>query len=367
MKRAWQAGLLLLLATQPARAHSLSVAYLDIESRPDHTLVVELDVAVRDLALTLPLDADRDEVVTWGELVAMRAPLEALVRERLALSAAGGRCDLRPTGFAIRRYDDGAYAALAMRGRCPGNGALSVEDNLFFDRDAQHRTLVSYREGASVATVILRDTQRRATVGGDIQDSPFLTFLQEGVRHILTGYDHLAFLLSLLLPAVLVRRGDAWLPSPRLGDSVAGTTAIVTAFTLAHSLTLSLAALGWVVPAARSVEVAIAASVLLAALNNVWPVVTRRAWLIAFGFGLVHGFGFAGALSELGLPKGARLASLLGFNLGVEIGQLGVVALVLPALFALRRRGTYPRVLMPATSCGIAAIAAYWCLRRLAP
>jgi hypothetical protein len=141
---------------------------------------------------------------------------------------------------------------------------------------------------------------------------------------------------------------------------------VVTAFTLAHSLTLSLAALGWVVPASRWIEAAIAASVLLAALNNLRPVATRRLWVIAFGFGLIHGFGFAGALTELGLPTGARLACLVGFNLGVEIGQLAVVALVLPVLFALRHRAVYVRALMPAASLGIAALAGMWCVQRLA-
>jgi hypothetical protein len=139
----------------------------------------------------------------------------------------------------------------------------------------------------------------------------------------------------------------------------------VTAFTLAHSITLSLAALGWITPASRWIEAAIAASVLLAALNNLLPVVNKRLWVMGFAFGLIHGFGFAGALSELGLPTGARLQALVGFNLGVEIGQLAVVAMVLPLLFVMRTKPWYAKICMPLASLVIACLAVWWLYLRL--
>jgi hypothetical protein len=187
------------------------------------------------------------------------------------------------------------------------------------------------------------------------------------VHHILIGYDHVAFLLCLLLPVVLRRDGGQWRPAVTLRSTALQATAIVTAFTVAHSITLSLAALGWVVPASRWVEVAIAASVVLAALNNVRPVITQRLWLAGFGFGLVHGFGFAGALSELGLPAGARVLSLLGFNLGVEAGQLALVLVFLPLLFVVRTKAWYFRGGMQGLSLAIAALATWWLLARLFP
>lgn len=124
-------------------------------------------------------------------------------------------------------------------------------------------------------------------------------------------------------------------------------------------------ALGWVVPASRWIEPVIAAGVLLAALNNVWPWVTGRLWAMSFGFGLIHGFGFAGALSELGLPQTGRLLSLFGFNLGVEFGQLAVVCLVLPLLFLLRGKRWYSHRAMPLLSLGIAMVATGWLWQRL--
>jgi hypothetical protein len=141
---------------------------------------------------------------------------------------------------------------------------------------------------------------------------------------------------------------------------------LVTAFTVAHSITLTLAALGEVRPSTRLVEAAIALSVLLAALNNLWPVVVRRLWLAAFGFGLVHGLGFAGALLETGLPRQSRLAALLGFNAGVEAGQLAVVGIALPLLFALRRSPGYATWVVRGGSLLVALLAVDWLVRRLA-
>lgn len=356
---------LLLAASFGSQAHTLSVAHLDITVPADGSdLQVELDLALRDVALTLPLDANRDERVTWGELLAVRDPLQSMLRSGLTLSSNGGPCVLSTLGLATRRYDDGGYATLRLSAHCPSHRGLHVDYRLLFDNDPQHRALVTVRRGATVSTGIARvgATQLDFSSSGG---NPFLDFVREGIHHILRGYDHLAFLVSLLLPAALIRVQAHWKPSESRRSSLMHVLGIVTAFTLAHSITLSLAALGWVTPASRWVEVSIAASVLLAALNNIWPLVERRVWLVAFGFGLIHGFGFAGALLELGLPSGARLLALIGFNVGVELGQLAVVALLLPLLFALRRRRWYPQWLMWPVSAAIAVLATTWLVVRL--
>lgn len=362
--------LLALIATQAA-AHTLSVAHLDIAVPTDgRAATVELDLALRDLALTLPLDADRDERITWGELAAQRSAVETLVASRLALAAQGGDCALSPRGLAARRYDDGVYATLRLSARCPSWAGLRLRYALLFDRDPQHRALITLRQGDITATAVARADARVAALGARADESPaggtLAQFLREGVHHILIGYDHLLFLASLLLPATLVRERDGWRPGAGFRASLLRVLGVVTAFTLAHSITLGLAALGWVTPVSRWVEAAIAASVLLAALNNVWPLVTKRLWLIAFGFGLIHGFGFAGALGELGLPDRARLFALVGFNLGVELGQIAVVLALLPLLYALRRWRGYPPLAMAPASLAIAAIAAWWLVQRAA-
>jgi hypothetical protein len=356
--------LLLLLASWPLRAHTLSVAHLDIARTAGGDAKIELDLAIRDLALTFPVDANRDERVTWGELLALQQPLEQWAISGLTLSTAAGACTLQPRGLATRRYDDGAYATLQLGARCPSRSSLRLRYNLLFAFDPQHRVLVTLLDGAGIRTATARADAREVVLGA-APDRPFVDFLREGLHHILIGYDHLAFLLSLLLPAALLRERGAWLPAAGFRRVLAQVLGIVTAFTLAHSLTLSLAALGWVTPASRWVEPAIAASVLLAAINNVRPLVTRRAWVVGFAFGLIHGFGFAGALGELGLPSATRLLALLGFNLGVELGQLLVVCVVLPGLFLLRRQRWYIGAAMPLLSLGICAVAVSWLWQRL--
>jgi len=140
---------------------------------------------------------------------------------------------------------------------------------------------------------------------------------------------------------------------------------VVTAFTAAHSVTLSLAVLGVLAPPATLVEVAIAASVLLAALNNLYPWMRGREWVMAFGFGLIHGFGFAGVLAEVGLPAGAVAPALIGFNLGVEAGQLALVLLFVPLAFAVRDTWAYRTLLYRAGSLAIAAVAVLWIVERV--
>jgi hypothetical protein len=363
----WLMWLLLLLSTGPgvASAHNLSVAHVDVRVPAEGgELEIELDLALRDLALSFPLDANHDEWVTWGELDALRPTLASAVAAGLLVNDRLGACPLQLHELGLRRYDDGAYASLRLLAQCRSGEGASITYRLLFDVDPQHRALLTLRANGGVSTAIAR-------AGGDgiaiprTAGNPFATFAREGVVHILGGYDHLAFLLCLLLPAPLLRVAGRWQRAPD-GRAIAyQVLGLVTAFTLAHSITLAAAALGWVKPATVWVEAGIAASVVLAALNNLWPVVTRRLWLAAFCFGLVHGLGFAGALLEIGLPDQSRMFALLGFNLGVELGQLAVVAVLLPGMFALCRWRGYPRWVMGVLSGLVAVVAGYWLIQRL--
>ncbi len=192
----------------------------------------------------------------------------------------------------------------------------------------------------------------------------FAQYLSEGIWHIWIGFDHILFLLALLLPAVLVHEAGRWRGVAGFGAALREVLWVVTAFTVAHSITLSLAALGLVSLPSRLVESAIAASVVLAAANNLKPLVEHRRWLVAFGFGLIHGFGFASVLIELGLPRETLVLSLLGFNLGVETGQLAIVAVFLPLAYFLRESGFYRRGVFIGGSLLTLAIALIWFVER---
>jgi hypothetical protein len=357
--------LLLLAVGGSAVAHGTSRSYLTLAPAAGG-YAGDWQVAVPDLAVASPLDADQDGRVTWGEVLAQEAAIGELASSQLAFSDSSGACAMRVAPLQIDWHGEIAYVSTPFVLSCGGAAdSLKVQYRFLEDLDASHRMLarVSGPQGVRVLVVtpgVARD------LGGAHESAgkEFLRYVREGTHHILIGYDHLAFLFALLLPAVLRRARRHWLPVPRLREAVLETLRIVSAFTLSHSVTLAVSALGWWRPPAAIVEIAIALSVAAAALLNFRPAwQVRGAWL-AFGFGFIHGFGFANALSDLGLARGEVVAPLLGFNLGVELGQLWVVATVLPVLFALRKRPSYARRWLPGASAAIVVAAVCWTVSR---
>ena len=358
--------LMLALVASPAIAHKASDAYLTIE-RNGAALRGQWDIALRDLDNALGLDANGDGDITWGEVRARHADIAAYALQRLDVSSGGERCALSATTQLIDSHTDGAYAVLAFSGQCAAAGpTLAIGYRLFEGLDPQHRGLLNLIEnGQSRSVVFSGDTPQRV-VGGDTSGpwTQFATYVNEGVWHIWTGFDHILFLLSLLLPAVLIRDAGRWQTSDSFRDAFAEVAKVVTAFTVAHSITLTLATLSIVVLPSRLVESGIALSVVLAALNNLHPVVANGRWIAAFAFGLLHGFGFAGALHDLGQPASSLALSLFGFNLGVEAGQFAIVAVFLPLAYALRSTWAYRRMLFAGGSLAIAAVASVWLVER---
>lgn len=365
-------GLLLLgtLAGDPAWAHKASGSYLTL-SATAQGLEGRWDIALRDLDFALGLDADGDGELTWGEVRTRHAEIAAYARSRLALRSDGRDCAIGIGLQQIDEHTDGRYSVLPLAVDCPAPAQrLAIDYRLFADLDPSHRGLLKLTLGGQTRSAVLGGEAPAQTfeVGGESGSGTWTAFVQyaaQGVWHIWIGFDHILFLLSLLLPAVLVWQGRAWRPAETLRTCGVDVLKVVTAFTLAHSVTLSMATLGWVALPSRLVESAIAASVVAAALNNVWPVFQGRRWAMAFGFGLIHGFGFASVLGDLGLPDRALLGALLGFNLGVEAGQLAIVLVFLPLAFSLRGSPLYRRGVMTGGSLLIAALAAVWLVERV--
>ena len=419
-----------LAAAAPAQAHKASDAYVTL--RVDGALVdARIDVALRDLDRDLALDANADDQLSWKEVRTRWADIAALVRNDVRISADGARCTPDPVSTAVTdanapalaEHSDGTYAVLRTQWHCAAPvRQLSVEYELFAKTDPTHRGIARVSRaqasaGAPVpqlavlspgngwhrfklppaATAATPATATRADlaetpapaplpqpapratpdadtpVAEDAPPSSFPGFVREGVHHILIGYDHILFLLSLLLPAVWIRGTAAgsragaararWVPANDLRLALANVFKVVTAFTVAHSITLALSVLDVVNPPPRWVESIIAASVVLAALNNIWPLISEARWKLTFVFGLVHGFGFASALKDAGLAQGALAGPLVGFNVGVEIGQLCIVAVVLPLAWSLRHTRTY-RGAFAAGSLAIAGVAGLWFVQR---
>jgi len=292
-----------------------------------------------------------------------RAELDVLrpeeVPRTIQVSTDGAACTLAGSSVAPAQEDGVAVTATWECPRAPGRLRLELG---FLDRVPEGHLHVALlrlpgitvqRTARASAPVLEVEAQPSAWAGAG-------RFLRLGAEHIFQGSDHIAFLIGVLL----------------LGGSFRQLVGIVTAFTVAHSMTLALATLGWVVPPPRLIEPLIALSIAAVGVENLLslrpplsPERVRAAighrWRLTFGFGLVHGFGFAGALRALDLPRALLAPSLLTFNLGVELGQLVIVALVWPLLRWLRGvRGMWPAGIRWA-SAGVAALGVYWLLERV--
>lgn len=199
----------------------------------------------------------------------------------------------------------------------------------------------------------------------------FWAMIKQGVWHIWIGLDHILFLLALILPSVVRRKENAtgyslsnWEPVKKFKPAFSYILKVVTFFTIAHTITLTLASLEIVNLPSRIVESIIAFSIGLAAFHNIRPIFKGRDWVIAFIFGLFHGFGFASVLGDLGLTSKFLTVSLLGFNVGVELGQLVIIALIFPILYLLKNRKIYNKILVYGSALLI-IVSLYWCIERI--
>jgi hypothetical protein len=375
VRAALLASLGLLGLALPASAHPMGVSYLRL-AVAQRQVAIDLELGIGDAALALGLPAPEPSVLPevareaqWQQLAPRAAELGARVREALGFWQDGAPCALDPAHAAVERAGEADFVRLRLRARCPGEIAvLGFRWDLPFAHDPLHRALVSLESEAGTQAAILSARRPRMDLPLRAPEpaAGFALWFGEGVRHIASGADHLLFLVALLLPAPLFFDGSRWAPRASRARVALEVVQTVTAFTLAHSLTLAASALGAVRLPGAAVEAAIAASVALAALNAIRPFLPGRAWHLAFGFGLLHGLGFARFLTELGLPSGARLRALLAFNLGVEAGQLVVVTACLPLLLWLGGRPAYRRGVLVPASAAIAALASLWVVERLA-
>jgi len=327
----------------------------------------EWDIQLHDARLALGLDATASGDAPWRELRQREGDLRAYLGGRLALVADGAPCAVAVDPAPMRERAEPAQVTFQLSVRCPSEPAhLELRCDLLFDRDPAHRAYFSVEDARVTHAGVLRADRRHVTL--DIHRFNALQIVaelvREGATHIWSGLDHMLFLLVLLLPAPFVRRGGEWHPREGLAPVAREVMKVVTAFTVAHSVTLALSFVGFLLFPARWVEATIALSIFAAAWNNLRPFLPGRAWVMALGFGLVHGLSFAGALRNLSLPLRARGLALISFNVGVELGQIAIVAAVLPLLYLGSKRSWYPRLVLGAGSLAVAWIALLWTIQR---
>jgi HupE/UreJ protein len=354
------------LSGLPAHAHSTSTSFLLLDLPSNGPVSVRWDLSLHDIVWSVYIDRDFDGVVTWQEIQAAEATIDNAVLGQIALQRGGAACSLRVTDLALAQRVEQNFLSVAMRADCPQSGLAAVSGGLFLSGDASQRVLLSATRGhEQLAGVISPGSPRWSEPARASAWASFVRFIGEGVWHVAIGYDHIAFVLLLLLPSVLKSVDGKWQGQERLGQVARDIVTIVTAFTLAHSTTLALAVTGTVHLPTQPIEVAIAASIAVAAAINLLPRLSRLRLPLAFGFGFVHGFGFANALGEIDAGGTTLLPLLAGFNIGVEIAQLSIVALVLPLIFAARGTRWYAGGVMPLGSCALGAAGVVWLLQRI--
>jgi hydrogenase/urease accessory protein HupE len=316
-----------------AWAHQTGMSYARF-SEDSLTLVF----AEEELAAVAPVD----------DLDAARILLRELTLDAVRVEAGGAPCAFGEPRFE-RTEGDGIAVQAPLD--CPNGDTWTYRAGFLPTLVAGHRHVVE-RDGAALAVLEADRPEARLTPserGSDGTREVATRFLLLGVEHIWTGYDHLVFLFALLLA------------SARFRDMLG----IVTGFTVAHSVTLSASVLGWVVVPAWVVEPAIAASIVYVGVENLARPSARRRLAVTALLGLVHGFGFAGMLAELGLPSEARMLALACFNGGVELGQAAVVLIALPALLRLRRLPVWEKRGVPTLSVGVASLGLGWFVSRV--
>ena len=366
---------LVLSAALPVQAHrgGESQLVLTVEGQQVHA---DWSIDLSDLALASAPQAPPADSVPSGATAARawldsRPLLPAQTLARLSLSADGQPCPSGAAQHGLVARPQGPVLVLRFTAHCArAPQRLGVGYHLLFDADPRHQGLLRLHAGSLIRpAVFTAESQDQVfSLQGASRWEHAVDDLRSGVWHIWTGWDHLLFLLCLVLPAVLVRRGGNPNANASVSASVSASAVevlkVVTAFTVAHSVTLSLAALQWISLPPRLVESVIAGSVVVAAVMNLQAVPRLRRWQAALAFGLVHGFGFASALGDMGVSGPGLVPTLIAFNLGVEVGQLAVVVTLLPLAYLLHSRTGNGPALMRIGSSVIALLALLWFIER---
>ncbi|MGP4715025.1 HupE/UreJ family protein [Psychrobacter sp. T6-6] len=338
--------LLLMLTCTLAQAHESSTAYLNLaleesDSTTDTIYDATYELSLRDLALLIDIDANSDNQVSWAEVTSQTPLIEQLIISKVTLAHAAQACQVArfaPLAINTRGGFNYLYTRFSLNCDQPID---SLDYQILAGIDANHRLILTQANTDTPLQVL--------TVGqnplGTEADSGWMAiatnFLKSGIHHLLIGLDHLLFLFVLLIPAVYIRQQKQLVAVSNPKAALIEVFWIATSFTLAHSITLSLAALQIVSIPARFIESVIALSIAFAALNNLVPMLRVRAVYLAFFFGLIHGFGFANVLVDLPLATSARVLALLSFNIGIELGQLVFIAVVFPIALLLRHTQFY--------------------------
>lgn len=316
-------------------AHDAGMSSLNIEFS-NQTLTIRSDYAMREIERISPLDDEKQ--------------MTDLAKNSINLLVDGQKIEADESNYLFNNADAVVFTQVFHNIK---GDQIQILSPLIAKLKPEHQQFLYVRRADKITTVKEVLTAGNNSVKIDFEkiepNNSFKRFLPLGVEHILFGYDHLLFLFALLLTV----------------KSFGEIAKIVTSFTVAHSITLSLATLNIINVSPAIVEALIALSIVFVGLENLFKREQNGRWLLTYVFGLIHGFGFASALQEIGIGTGVGVAiPLLSFNLGVEIGQIAVVLVILPILWKLHKSSFYHNRLVPIGSAVVALAGIYWLIER---
>ena len=362
-------------------AHSVGQSYVFL-SLFEHSIEGRVEIPVRNLNQALDLDLKTDGTVSAADLESQIEPIQRFVLDHLDLypqddSYTRGEPEkIEIVDHGLLNLSFGQIVSIGFRTGEMSNvpRMLEVDYRAITKFDAEHRSLLvienSWRTGtfnneAEIALYFTpEETRQRLDLGESNLYRGFIAMVESGAHHIAIGIDHILFILALLISSVMQRDERRWQPVARFRSALLNVVKVVTLFTIAHTITLSLATLEIFTLPGRLVESVIALSIILVALDIIFPLFKQKIWLVVFTFGLFHGFGFASVLLDLGINGGYTFLTLFGFNLGVELGQLVIVLVAFPLLYLIRKIPYYARIAMPGGAAVLIIVAGYWFIER---
>lgn len=358
-----------------AYGHALDQGYVYLRVGKS-TLDGRVELTMQDLNSTLGLSLPTDQSVTRDDLEPHIETIREYVTERVSLAINGGPGAMPLTDYDLMSLSFAQYLQLnfSFPDLAEEPQKIDIEYTAVFDENPDHRGMLvietnwktgTFNNEANVSLVFEPGRERQTLdLSSTSTLSGFNAMVRMGTHHIWIGIDHILFLIALLLPSVVHRQNRTWQSVTEFHVALIHVIKIVTIFTIAHTITLSLAALQTISLPSRLVESVIAISIAIAALDIVVPIFKQRIWWIVFAFGLFHGFGFASVLAEIGIPPAYMVHSLLGFNLGVELGQVAIVLAVFPILYFLRQQKAYVKAVLPGAAAILIAVSLYWFTER---
>ena len=376
--RSLSVAILWICVATSASAHSFNESYVYFNVG-ETTLSGRIEVTLTDLAKVVANDGGIDTPLTEDEVKAAQDQIFNFFIQRMELVDEGRVLEAKFNRISFLPTQVDTFAQLHFNIPDIGVTPMTLEmsyEGLTQELDPGHRgfaligsntrTGMGPNEGYISLFFTPGNEKQTLLLNDEPTSDIFLRFLEHGIWHIWLGFDHVLFLIALLLSSVMLLTGSTWQPSDNLNRSLLNTVKIVTVFTIAHTITLTLATFDIITLPVVFVEAVIAISIAVVALGNLRPRFHTQAWIVVFVFGLFHGFGFANVLAPLGLDPARKAIGLVAFNLGVEVGQIAIVFVVFPILYVARTQAAYRKFAFQGGSIALIAIALFWFFERTA-